>query len=130
MIRVILPYHLSTLAKTAREVHVEAAGITTQRELLDALESQYPVLRGTIRDHGALVRRPLVRFFACGEDLSHDPPDALLPAAVIEGIEAFYIIGAIAGGSDKNEIDRGYADQLIQYPASIETLRKLFGLIG
>src|SRR5688500_6152649 len=98
MIRVILPQHLSTLASAPREVAIDVAGPITQRSVLDALEARYPMLRGTIRDHVTHERRPLVRFFACEEDLSHDPPDALLPEKVASGAEPFFIIGAIAGG--------------------------------
>ena len=98
MIRILLPQHLRTLANVGSEVTVEVAGPVTQRAVLDALEAKYPVLRGTIRDHGSLKRRPLVRFFACEEDRSNDPPDAELPAAVADGREPFWIVGAIAGG--------------------------------
>lgn len=98
MIRVILPYHLRTLAKTGREVTVDVGGRVTQRSVLDALEARYPVLRGTIRDHTTQQRRPLVRFFACQQDLSHEPPDTPLPEAVATGDEPFIIVGAIAGG--------------------------------
>jgi molybdopterin converting factor small subunit len=98
MIRVILPAHLRSLANTGREVMIEIEGPATQRSVLDALEARYPMLRGTIRDQMTQQRRPLVRFFACEEDLSHDSPDAKLPDAVEQGAEAFYIIGAIAGG--------------------------------
>lgn len=98
MIRVILPYHLRTLAKTGREVTVDVVGRVTQRSVLDALEARYPVLRGTIRDHTTQQRRPLVRFFACQQDLSHEPPDTPLPEAVATGDEPFIIVGAIAGG--------------------------------
>ena len=98
MIRVILPTHLRTLAGTDREVRVDVAGPVTQASILDALETRYPMLRGTIRDHVTLKRRAMVRFFACEEDVSHDPPDAPLPEAVATGAEPFYIIGAIAGG--------------------------------
>jgi molybdopterin synthase sulfur carrier subunit len=98
MIRVVLPTHLRTLAKTGREVTLEVGGRPTQRAVLDALEARYPVLRGAIRDHVTLARRPLVRFFACSRDLSHEPPDAPLPDAVAAGEEPFLIIGAIAGG--------------------------------
>ena len=98
MIRVVLPTHLRSLAGVDREVTLDVAGPVTPRAILDALESRYPMLRGTIREHVTGVRRPLVRFFACGEDLSHDPPDALLPAAIADGTEQFFIIGAIAGG--------------------------------
>jgi molybdopterin converting factor small subunit len=98
MIRVILPAHLRSLANVEREVSVEVAGAVTQRTILDALEARYPVLTGAIRDHVTLARRPLVRFFACEQDVSHESPDAELPEAVRSGAEAFYIIGAIAGG--------------------------------
>jgi hypothetical protein len=100
MIRVILPHHLRTLAQVTGEValEVEGAGAATQRSLLDALEAKYPMLRGTIRDHGSVKRRPLVRFFACQEDLSNESPDAPLPEAVRSGKEAFMVIGALAGG--------------------------------
>jgi molybdopterin converting factor small subunit len=98
MIRVILPAHLRTLAQSEREVSVDVIGQVTQRSVLDALEAKYPALRGTIRDQVTQQRRPLVRFFACEEDLSHEPPDNPLPARVAAGEEPFYIIGAIAGG--------------------------------
>ena len=98
MIRVILPPHLQTLAQVSREVRVEVAGPVTQRSILDALEEAYPVLRGTIRDHVTQQRRPLLRFFVCEEDISHEPADAPLPASVSSGAEGFYIIGAIVGG--------------------------------
>jgi sulfur-carrier protein len=98
MIRVVLPQHLRTLAHVDGEVTLEVEGQATQRSVLDALEAQYPVLRGTIRDHVTERRRPFVRFFACEEDLSHEPPDAPLPEAVASGKEPFLIIGAIAGG--------------------------------
>jgi hypothetical protein len=98
VIRVVLPAHLQALANVGREVHLDVPAPVTQRSLLDALEARYPALRGTIRDHTTLKRRPLVRFFACEEDLSHEPPDAVLPEAVASGAEAFYIVGAIAGG--------------------------------
>ena len=98
MIRVMLPAHLRTLAKTGPEVTLDLAGPVTQRAILDALESRYPMLRGTIRDHTTLERRAFLRFFACEEDLSHQSPDAHLPAAVASGAEPFIIIGAIAGG--------------------------------
>jgi sulfur-carrier protein len=97
-IRVVLPAHLRTLAKTDREVAIDVGGCVTQRAVLDALEARYPVLRGTIRDHVTRQRRALVRFFACAQDLSHDPPDAPLPDAVAAGAEPFLIVGAIAGG--------------------------------
>ncbi len=98
MIRVILPTHLRTLANVDREVQVDVGAPVTQRSVLDAIEAKYPTLRGTMRDHVTQKRRPLVRFFACEEDLSHESPDALLPPAVARGEEAFYIVGAIAGG--------------------------------
>jgi hypothetical protein len=98
MIRVVLPYHLRILAHVDAEVTLDVAGPVTQRTLLDALEARYPMLRGTIRDHVTQQRRPMLRFFACGEDLSHEPPDAPLPAAVATGAEAFWIVGAVAGG--------------------------------
>jgi sulfur-carrier protein len=98
MIRVELPQHLRTLAKVGREVQLEVAGAVTLRAVLDALESRYPMLRGTIRDHETQQRRPFLRFFACEEDLSHEPPDKPLPAAVASGKEPLLIIGAIAGG--------------------------------
>ena len=98
MVRVVLPYHLRTLAKTGREVTVDVGGRVTQRSVLDALEARYPVLRGTIRDHATHQRRPLVRFFACQQDLSHEQPDTPLPEAVATGDEPFMIVGAIAGG--------------------------------
>ena len=99
MIRVVLPYHLRTLADvTGREVTLDVPTPVTQRALLDALEARYPMLRGTIRDHGTQKRRPLLRFFACEEDLSHDPPDTPLPEKVVSGAEPFIILGAIAGG--------------------------------
>jgi hypothetical protein len=98
MIRVVLPAHLRTLAKVPGEVELAVDGPVTQRSILDALETAYPVLRGTIRDHTTRRRRPLVRFFACEEDLSLDPPEAPLPDAVTTGEEPFLIVGAIAGG--------------------------------
>jgi sulfur-carrier protein len=98
MIRVILPAHLRTLARVDGEVKLELEGPATQRSVLDALEALYPMLRGTIRDHVTQQRRPFVRFFACEEDISHEPPDAPLPDAVALGAEPFFVIGAIAGG--------------------------------
>jgi sulfur-carrier protein len=98
MIRVVLPAHLRTLAGVSGEVEVEVAGAVTQRSVLDALEARYPMLRGTIRDQVTGQRRPFVRFFACQEDLSHEPPDAPLPEAVALGTEPFLLVGAIAGG--------------------------------
>jgi sulfur-carrier protein len=97
-IRVELPAHLRTLARVAGEVPVEVAAPITQRSVLDALESAYPVLRGTIRDHGTLKRRAFLRFFACEQDLSNEPADAPLPDAVARGTEPFLVIGALAGG--------------------------------
>lgn len=98
MIHVELPAHLRTLAHLDGELRLEVAGPVTQRSLLDALESCYPMLRGTIRDQVTGERRPYIRFFACAEDLSHEPPDAPLPDAVAAGAEPFLIVGAIAGG--------------------------------
>ena len=98
MIRVVLPAHLRTLAKVNGEVALDVAGAATQRSVLDALEARYPMLRGTIRDHSTLKRRAFVRFFACGEDLSHEPPDTPLPDAVATGAQPLLIVGAIAGG--------------------------------
>jgi hypothetical protein len=98
MIRVELPAHLRTLAHVHGEVHLEVSGPVTQRSILDALEAQYPMLRGTIRDHVSLQRRPFLRFFACAEDYSHTSPDAPLPAEIASGAEPFLIVGAIAGG--------------------------------
>lgn len=98
MIRVILPQHLRTLAHVGAEVTIEVEGPVTQRSVLDAIEARYPMLRGTIRDHVTQQRRPFLRFFACEEDLSHEPPDAPLPDVIASGKEPFLIIGAIAGG--------------------------------
>jgi len=98
MIRVILPPHLRTLARVSGEVSLDVEGLATQRSVLDALEVSYPMLRGTIRDHVTQQRRPFVRFFACSEDLSHEPPDTPLPDAVIAGEEPLLLVGAIAGG--------------------------------
>ncbi len=98
MIRVILPQHLRTLARVNDELTLEIQGDVTQRAVLDAIEANYPMLRGTIRDHGTDKRRPFLRFFACEEDLSHDPPDSPLPDAVAKGTEPFLIVGAMAGG--------------------------------
>lgn len=98
MIRVVLPHHLRTLARVGDEVHVDLNGRATVQSLLDALEAKYPMLRGTIRDHESHKRRPMVRFFACGEDVSHEPPDTPLPDAVTTGAEPFFVMGAIAGG--------------------------------
>jgi sulfur-carrier protein len=98
MIRVILPAHLRTLARIDDELKIDVQAPITQRSILDAIEQQYPMLRGTIRDHVTKQRRPFLRFFACEEDLSHESPDAPLPAAIASGAEPFFIIGAIAGG--------------------------------
>ncbi len=99
MVRVALPYHLRTLARLdGEEVQLDVGGPVTQRTVLDALEARYAMLRGTIREHGTQKRRPLLRFFACQNDVSHDSPDAELPEAIASGREAFVIIGAIAGG--------------------------------
>ena len=98
MIRVALPYHLRNLAHVGDEVQLDVAAPVTQRSVLDALEERYPMLRGAIRDHVTLQRRPFLRFFACEQDLSHDPPDNPLPEAVVNGKEPFIVIGAIAGG--------------------------------
>jgi len=98
MIRIVLPYHLRTLARVDGEVQIEVEGPATLRTVLDALEARYPVLRGTIRDHGTLKRRPFVRFFACKEDLSLEPPETRLPEAVVTGAEPFLVVGAMAGG--------------------------------
>jgi hypothetical protein len=98
MIKVVLPPHLKTLAKISGDVDLEVSGLVTQRSILDALEARYPMLCGTIRDHGTLQRRPFLRFFACQEDLTHESPDAPVPADVASGREPFFIIGAIAGG--------------------------------
>jgi sulfur-carrier protein len=103
MIRVVLPAHLRTLARAGGEVELEVEGEATQRSVLDALEARYPMLRGTIRDHVTQQRRPFVRFFGCGEDLSHESPDAPLPEAVASGAEPFLLVGAIAGGSEPQE---------------------------
>jgi sulfur-carrier protein len=98
MIRVVLPYHLRTLARVDGEVKLEVAGDVTQRAVLDALEDRYPMLRGTIRDHTTKKRRALVRFFACGEDLSNEPPDAPLPERIATGAEPYLVVGSMAGG--------------------------------
>jgi len=97
-IRVVLPQHLRILANVDREVQIDVPGIVTQRTILDALEARFPTLRGTIRDQVTKERRPLVRFFACEEDLSHEPKDAPVPEKVASGAEPFFIVGAIAGG--------------------------------
>lgn len=98
MIRVALPYHLRRLAKVDREVALRVDGPVTQRTVLDALEARYPMLRGTIRDHATQERRAFLRFFACRQDLSHEPPDTPLPDAVASGEEPFLVVGAMAGG--------------------------------
>ena len=98
MIRVVLPHHLRTLARVSDEVQLEVYGSATVRSVLDALETKYPMLQGTIRDHGTLRRRPMVRFFVCGEDLSLASGDTPLPEAIVKGTEPFIIMGAIAGG--------------------------------
>jgi hypothetical protein len=98
MIRVVLPQHLRTLARIDGEVTLEVKGKVTQRSVLDAMEARYPMLRGTIRDHVTLKRRPFVRFFACEQDLSHESPDTPLPDAVATGAEPLLIVGAMAGG--------------------------------
>jgi sulfur-carrier protein len=98
MIRAVLPHHLRTLARVGDEVHLDLNGSATVNAIVDAIEKKYPMLRGTIRDHDTLKRRPLVRFFACGEDISHESPDSKLPDAIANGTEPFFIMGAIAGG--------------------------------
>jgi molybdopterin synthase sulfur carrier subunit len=98
MIRVVLPAHLRKLAHVDGEIKLDIGGQVTQRSVIDAIEARYPMLQGTIRDHVTQRRRAFVRFFACGEDLSHEPPDAPLPDAVATGAEPFMIVGAIAGG--------------------------------
>jgi hypothetical protein len=98
MIRVVLPFHLKNLARVDGEVEIEVASPVTVRAVLDALEARYPVLRGTVRDHGTLKRRPFIRYFACKEDLSLEPPDTMLPDAVVKGEEPFLVVGAMAGG--------------------------------
>ncbi len=98
MIRVALPHHLRTLARVGKEVEIEVNGPVTVASVLDELEIEYPMLRGTIRDHVTHQRRPFIRFFATGQDLSQQPPDTLLPDAIVTGAEPFRVIGAIAGG--------------------------------
>jgi molybdopterin synthase sulfur carrier subunit len=98
MIRIVLPHHLRTLARVGDEVQLDLNGSATIGSVLDALERKYPMLQGTIRDHDSLKRRPMVRFFVCGEDFSHESPDAPLPEAITNGAEPFFIMGAIAGG--------------------------------
>lgn len=98
MIRVVLPHHLRNLAQVGKEVELQIAGSVTQRSILDALEVKYPMLAGTIREHGTQQRRAFIRFFACGQDLSHQSPDEPLPEAIVQGMEPYRIIGAMAGG--------------------------------
>ena len=98
MIRVVLPHHLRTLAKVGDEVQVDVNGNASVAAVLDQLETKYPMLRGTMRDHVTHKRRPMIRFFACEEDISHEAPDTPLPDAIVRGAEPFFIIGAIAGG--------------------------------
>ncbi len=98
MIRVVLPHHLRALARVGKEVEIQIEGPVTQCSILDALEAQHPMLRGTIRDHITQQRRSFIRFFACGRDLSHEPPESPLPDAVALGVEPFRIVGAMAGG--------------------------------
>lgn len=98
MIRVVLPHHLRTLAHVGKEVELQVDGPTTLGVVVDALEARYPMLRGTIRDHVTQQRRPFIRFFACGQDLSQEPADAPLPDAVVSGEEPFMVVGAMAGG--------------------------------
>ncbi|HQV27940.1 MAG TPA: MoaD/ThiS family protein [Thermoflexales bacterium] len=98
MIVVVIPHHLRTLAGVGREVTLDIAGPVTQRAVLDALEARFPMLQGTMRDHTTLKRRAFIRFFACGQDLSHESPDAPLPEAVVSGAEPFMVVGAMAGG--------------------------------
>ena len=98
MIRVVIPFHLRTLSGAQGEITLDVDGAVTLRSVLDALEAKYPMLKGTIRDHGTLKRRDFLRFFACGEDFSHEPPDTPLPGPVLKGEEPFLVVGAIAGG--------------------------------
>ena len=97
-IRLVIPAHLRTIAKVSGEVEINVAAPVTIPAVLDALEAKFPALQGTIRDHVTKLRRPFIRFFACSEDMSHEPPETLLPDAVLEGVEPFLIVGAIAGG--------------------------------
>lgn len=97
-IRLVIPAHLRTIAKVSGEVEIDVAAPVTIPAVLDALEAKFPALQGTIRDHVTKLRRPFIRFFACSEDMSHEPPETLLPDAVLEGVEPFLIVGAIAGG--------------------------------
>jgi molybdopterin synthase sulfur carrier subunit len=98
MIRVVLPTHLRRLANVSREVEIEVEGLVTLAAVLDALEAAYPMLRGTIRDHVTKQRRAFIRFFACGEDWSHEPPDARLPDEIVAGAQPLWVVGAMAGG--------------------------------
>lgn len=98
MIRVVIPFHLCTLARVEGDILLSAAAPVSLATVLDALEAKYPMLRGTIRDHGTLKRRPFIRFFACGQDFSNSPPDTPLPDAVASGTEPLHVVGAIAGG--------------------------------
>ena len=98
MIRIVLPHHLRTLARVNGELQLDVEGQVTQRSILDALEARHPMLRGTIRDHVTLRRRPFIRFYACQQDFSHEPPDAPLPDAIATGVEPFLVVGAMAGG--------------------------------
>ncbi len=98
MIRVVLPWHLKELARVSGEITLDVKGAVTQRSVLDAIEARYPMLRGTIRDHVTQRRRPMLRFFTCAKDLTHEPLDSPLPEAVVTGAEPFLIVGAIAGG--------------------------------
>ena len=98
MVRVVLPFHLQTLANCEREITLEVAGLVTQKTILDALENRFPMLRGTVREHGTLKRRPRVRFFADGEDVTHDDADTELPVSIAKGEQPFMIVGAVAGG--------------------------------
>ncbi len=98
MIHIVLPFHLRNLARVEGEVELEVASPVTVRSILDALEAKYPMLRGTIRDHGTLKRRPFIRFFGCKEDLSLEPPETQLPDEIVNGVEPFLIVGAMVGG--------------------------------
>ena|SRR5215831_16956900 len=98
MIRVVLPFHLRTLSRTEGELQLDVPNPVTIGSVLDTIETQFPMLRGTIRDHGTLKRRPFVRFFACEQDLSHEPPNTALPESVVNGKEPFLVVGAMAGG--------------------------------
>ena len=98
MIRVVLPFHLRNLAQVTGEVSLEVPAPVTMRSIIDALEARYPTLKGTIRDHGSIKRRPLIRFFVCEQDWSYEEPDAPLPEAIASGKEPFFVVGAIAGG--------------------------------